>query len=249
MGPWVYATKVLSHNAYTFYNPHYMPFLSEEHGRIIYFEGTYTTMFSGFDDPTPRYNYNQIQYRLDLEDPRLVMPNPVYLLSPEEKPADFATKKTLPESAYAPHIAFFAPDRPFEGATHVYDSDAGLTENWVGDAKPLFYCQGEQGDTTVPLWRYEHPTEGSVHSLDQTWSEDGYILNPEPLCFVWPDPIGHPFPVGDYRAEVVGHDLCSSLACPNGVNCAWQDLPDCCIADDDCENGTCPAPGASCIAD
>jgi hypothetical protein len=40
-------------------------------GRIIYFEGTYTTTFSGNSDATPRYNYNQIMYKLDLSDPRL----------------------------------------------------------------------------------------------------------------------------------------------------------------------------------
>ena len=43
-------------------------------GRVIFFEGTYTNMFSGNDDQTPRYNYNQIMYKLDLSDPRLRLP-------------------------------------------------------------------------------------------------------------------------------------------------------------------------------
>ena len=40
---------------------------------MIYFEGTYTKMFSRDDPGTPRYEYNQIMYRLDLDDPRLAV--------------------------------------------------------------------------------------------------------------------------------------------------------------------------------
>ncbi|MBP86631.1 MAG: hypothetical protein CMJ64_07945 [Planctomycetaceae bacterium] len=45
--------------------------LDKDGGRVIFFEGTYTNMFSGNNDQTPRYNYNQIMYKLDLSDPRL----------------------------------------------------------------------------------------------------------------------------------------------------------------------------------
>jgi hypothetical protein len=76
-GPWLYARKILTHDRYTFYNPAYHNFFDEDKGRIIYFEGTYTDSFSGAAFPTPRYNYNQIMYRLDLSDPRLQL-----LLSP-----------------------------------------------------------------------------------------------------------------------------------------------------------------------
>ena len=42
---------------------------------MIYFEGTYATTFSRPDaDATPRYDYNQVMYRLDLSDPRLALP-------------------------------------------------------------------------------------------------------------------------------------------------------------------------------
>ena len=44
----------------------------------LYFEGTYTHTFSGNEHRTPRYDYNQIMYRLDLDDPRLVLPVAVY---------------------------------------------------------------------------------------------------------------------------------------------------------------------------
>ena len=70
-GPWQRAKKIVTHDKYSFYNPVHHPFFDQDHGRLIYFEGTYTTTFSGNTDPTPRYNYNQIMYQLDLDDPRL----------------------------------------------------------------------------------------------------------------------------------------------------------------------------------
>jgi hypothetical protein len=70
-GPWRRAVKLLTHDRYSFYNPVHHPFLDADGGRIIYFEGTYTETFSGNPRPTPRYDYNQILYRLDLADGRL----------------------------------------------------------------------------------------------------------------------------------------------------------------------------------
>ena len=43
---------------------------NKESGRIIYFEGTYTNTFTDHV-PTPRYNYNQVMYKLDLANPEL----------------------------------------------------------------------------------------------------------------------------------------------------------------------------------
>ena len=68
-GPWTKTIKVVTHNKYSFYNPVQHPFFDQ--GRFIYFEGTYVNMFSGNLDATPRYDYNQILYRLDLDDARL----------------------------------------------------------------------------------------------------------------------------------------------------------------------------------
>jgi hypothetical protein len=45
--------------------------VDQDGGRIIYFEGTYTSSFSDAKQDTPRYNYNQIMYRLRLDEPRL----------------------------------------------------------------------------------------------------------------------------------------------------------------------------------
>ncbi|MCA9212656.1 MAG: hypothetical protein KDB27_06315 [Planctomycetales bacterium] len=68
-GPWRKAQKIVSHDKYSFYNPVHHAFFDQ--GRYIYFEGTYTTTFSGNQIATPRYDYNQIMYRLDLDDARL----------------------------------------------------------------------------------------------------------------------------------------------------------------------------------
>ena len=40
-------------------------------GRVSFLKGTYTTLFSGHQVATPRYNDNQITHKLDLADPRL----------------------------------------------------------------------------------------------------------------------------------------------------------------------------------
>ena len=70
-GPWRRVRKIVTHDEYSFYNPVQHGFFDQEGGRFIYFEGTYSETFSGNKFPTPRYDYNQIMYRLDLADPRL----------------------------------------------------------------------------------------------------------------------------------------------------------------------------------
>jgi hypothetical protein len=74
VGPWVHARKIVTHDQYSFYNPKQHPYFDNQEGRIIFFEGTYAATFSGNPSPTPRYDYNQIMYKLDLADPRLALP-------------------------------------------------------------------------------------------------------------------------------------------------------------------------------
>ncbi len=71
LGPWGTAVKVLTHDNYTFYNPRIHPELTPEGADFIVFEGTYTAEFADRPAPTPKFNYNQILYRLDLDDPAL----------------------------------------------------------------------------------------------------------------------------------------------------------------------------------
>ncbi|MFC3749590.1 hypothetical protein [Paenibacillus sp. GCM10012306] len=64
-GPWSTAKKIVTHTDYTFYNVAQHKNFSKYGGRVIYFEGTYTNTFTNHV-PTPRYNYNQVMYKLDL---------------------------------------------------------------------------------------------------------------------------------------------------------------------------------------
>jgi hypothetical protein len=75
-GPWRWARKVVTHDRYSLYNPVHHPFFDQEGGKVIYFEGTYSYTFSRQGEATPRYDYNQVMYRLDLGDARLRMPGP-----------------------------------------------------------------------------------------------------------------------------------------------------------------------------
>ncbi|MBI4893124.1 MAG: hypothetical protein HY821_21045, partial [Acidobacteria bacterium] len=112
-GPWAYATKVATHGRYTFYWPVIHPFFQRDGGREVYFEGTYTNTFSGNPVITPRYDYNQLMYRLRLDDERLSLPAPVYrlrdgrLLMKEGVAAAKAWHEVESVAFYA-----LAPDRP-----------------------------------------------------------------------------------------------------------------------------------------
>jgi hypothetical protein len=70
-GPWGKAVKILTHENYTFYNPRLHPEFTPSGSPILLFEGTYTAEFADKPHPTPRYNYNQMLYRLDLDDAAL----------------------------------------------------------------------------------------------------------------------------------------------------------------------------------
>ncbi|MEI6141029.1 MAG: hypothetical protein WCP85_17305 [Mariniphaga sp.] len=88
-GPWTYARMIVSHDKYDFYNPGQHPIFDQEGGRIIYFEGTYTMGFSGTKEGTPLYDYNQMMYRLTLDDERLSLPAPVYFVENKENRSKF----------------------------------------------------------------------------------------------------------------------------------------------------------------
>lgn len=68
-GPWINARKVVSHDDYTFYNPVLHPEFFRDDSPVVHFEGTYTTSFSGNKQPTPRWDYNQVLYQVDLSRP------------------------------------------------------------------------------------------------------------------------------------------------------------------------------------
>ncbi len=122
LGPWVYARKVVTHDKYSFYNPKQHPMFDKDGGRTIFFEGTYTHTFSGNPAQTPRYDYNQIMYKLDLTDPRLALPVPVYqrdvVHAEPGSTAAAGEQFSLAERRGA--IGWFALDRPADGAVPVF---------------------------------------------------------------------------------------------------------------------------------
>ena len=67
-GPWKNAIKVVTHDKYTFYNPQLHPPLVDANSPVLLFEATYSRSFSKSPEPTPRYDYTQILYRLDLDE-------------------------------------------------------------------------------------------------------------------------------------------------------------------------------------
>lgn len=67
-GPWGDAIKVVTHDRYTFYNPQLHPEFTDSDSPVLLFEATYTHTFSASQEPTPRHDYNQVLYRLDLDE-------------------------------------------------------------------------------------------------------------------------------------------------------------------------------------
>jgi hypothetical protein len=188
VGPWVYAVKVATHDRYSFYNPKQDPMFDKDGGRVIFFEGTYSQTFSGAPEATPRYDYNQVLYRLDLSDPRLAIPTPVYDVSPEgAAPEAFAAVR--PEKGDSARVAFFAPDRPFRGSVPVVAGKDGLE---VG-AKPeevLFHALPADAEKppseTTPLYEYRPKGGGRrAYSTDPDLALPGYERQEKPLCRVW----------------------------------------------------------------
>jgi hypothetical protein len=66
-GPFTKGVKIVTHDGQSFYNVCHHDCLDEQDGRAVYFEGTYTNSFTKDVAPTPRYEYNQVLYKLDLE--------------------------------------------------------------------------------------------------------------------------------------------------------------------------------------
>ncbi|HEY3284782.1 MAG TPA: hypothetical protein VGN26_21115 [Armatimonadota bacterium] len=187
VGPWVYARKVVTHNKYSFYNPKQHPEFDEEGGRRIYFEGTYTFTFSGSEEAaTPRYDYNQIMYRLDLADPRLALPVPVH----------DAPWRTVTRPGANP--GFCAPDRPAPGLVPVYWRKSGSgpgrlevsAERGSAQDRSLFYALPPAADkpspATLPVYEWVREVDGSrTYTIGTEVGPEGYRRSPEPLCRVW----------------------------------------------------------------
>lgn len=200
VGPWCYAVKIVTHDRYDFYNPKQHPVFSKQGGKIIYFEGTYVNTFSGNPVATPRYNYNQMMYRLDLSDPRVALPIAVYRKHVDGK--DGLTVGTESEAATLSDVAFFAWDRPLPGAVPIYEKlghlSVGSALRGPGDPHPpaLFYALPLDAPsapaTTVLLHEYSGRNgEGTSYFPEDVAVPTG-LDRSKAICKVWRNPRNAP---------------------------------------------------------
>jgi hypothetical protein len=215
LGPWGYAKKIITHTDYSFYNPVQHPHFAKAGGRVIFLEGTYTRTFSGTLIPTPRYEYNQIMYKLELDDPRLVVPVPIYHVAGAWP--SYRTGPELPRGQGYP-IAFHAPDRPAPGLVAVVERrvpGTGSTRLVVAtetkssmesNARPVFYALPLSTDApatpTLALLEYRRANadadaDADAGAGDAAWGyavetappPDGFEPPGTPVCRVWKPPV------------------------------------------------------------
>jgi hypothetical protein len=203
VGPWVYARRVVSHDNYNFYNPTQHPFFDQDGGRLIYFEGTYTASFSGAKEKTPRYDYNQMMYRLSLDDARLNLPVPVYRLKSANSESRYLTREGVErEQAWEriEAVAFFAfpPNRGRGGMIPLFattepgqfvlrETPPGGRNQLVFFALPLrrFPTNDSLNMAVVPLYEYSGANGSREYSTDLP----GKDLKRKPICLVWANPM------------------------------------------------------------
>jgi hypothetical protein len=214
MGPWVNATRVIAHERYTFYNPRHHRPLDGEFGRIVRFEGTYTTSFSGNPDPTPRYDYNQVMYELDLDRPELAIPVPIY----ERARGELGDASVLREGDGPIDAMFLAPIGPRPNAVPVAWSGPSCEPRRLlvgGDppTRPIFWAlppEVEPGPHQTALYEIARDDGTFAYGVDE-------VTNATPIAVVWKNPIAIALPVADYlpafRADA-GPDRCMDAPGP-----------------------------------
>jgi hypothetical protein len=194
----------VSHERYSFYNPKHHPYFDQEGGRVIYFEGTYSHTFSGSEETaTPRYDYNQILYRLDLSDVRLCLPEPIYEVRTGRDAREYVWGKRIRaenKQDQIAGIAFWAvhPERVFDGLVPVYavrtqEGRIRLSrESDGGQGTVLFYAyppdEKRVDRTLVPLFEYRHKESNLFCYSAEGLREAGWEKNTEPVCLVWKNP-------------------------------------------------------------
>ncbi len=210
VGPWLYAKKIATHGGYTFYNPTQLPFLDQDNGRLIYFQGTYTNTFSNVTDITPRYNYNQLMYSLDLSDPRLTLPEPVYSVGVTGKGSEYAQRQGVVTNNWWKQIRsvpFYAmpQNHGLPSLIPVYGVETHIKQGYTemlqttqpnSSATPVFYALpytvasvSKLPDDIVPLYSYTDSATGKVwYSTDAHASFESAVRSELPLCEVWKNP-------------------------------------------------------------
>jgi len=209
VGPWAYAKKIVTHNKYSFYNPKQHTFFDKEGGRKIFFEGTYTFTFSGsLENATPRYDYNQIMYRLNLDDNRLALPVAVYQIRDRQGGKSYLLRNGVEKAGkwdYVESIPFYAiePAKANDDLVPVYAHKVTTKDGRTISltikrpnpfAKPFFYAlppnnQTNENPCVVSLYEYRRAGTGQhIYSTEQQLSDKDWIRMENPLCRVWKAP-------------------------------------------------------------
>jgi len=188
LGPWVYAQKIVTHKKYSFYNSVQHPHFAKHGGREIFFEGTYTAMFSGNEVPTPRYEYNQIMYKLDLADKQLILPVPIY----RTRRGYGSAQKISPDKES--EIAFMAYDRPRKGTIRIYetrekDGSFRLTTQKPSAGEPLFYALPAADDLstgTARMYEFFNPKKKEYYyTTEEDAPDKNFQKSEKPVCTIW----------------------------------------------------------------
>jgi hypothetical protein len=206
LGPWAYGRKVVSHalpglapdgsaraerDTYSFYNPVQHPELAQEGGRVIFFEGTLSAAFATPQPvPIPRYDYNQMMYRLDLDDPRLALPVAIYRVP--GAPARYGTRDDVPADASGAELAFFAPERARADTIELRelaatpDVPARLVARGA-EGRVLFHCAPD-ASAPASLAFFERRAANGARSYESGTPGPSDTV----LCYVWPKPVDFP---------------------------------------------------------
>ena len=184
-GPWGYGRRVVAHDDYNFYNPTQHPYFDEDGGRTIYFEGTYTAAFSDAKSKTPRYDYNQIMYRLRLDDARLSLPAAVYHVASSAGSRLLRGDEIAAAGAWEQieSVAFFAipPSAARRGLVPIYADGSGRLVT-TATAAPRFLALPLAGHTDHGiagrwLWRFTSSDgEALEFSVEVTERDGGVTL-------------------------------------------------------------------------
>ena len=186
-GPWFYARKIVTHDDYSFYNPKQHPYFAKDGGRTLFFEATYTSTFSGNKHPTPLYDYNQVMYRLQLDDPRLNLPVPVY-----ERPGDTgSTWSTLRHGNALPQ--FFGLPKSANGMVAIgREEKTGRLVRLVKGTDALFHAAADPvvlgQNYLLPLHEWTRVDQGKTiyfYGIEPP-AKRKWQRSAEPLGHVWP---------------------------------------------------------------
>lgn len=213
LGPWVHGRHVITHDDYTFYNARLHPYFetSEEPGRVVLFEGTYTRSFTEREAGTPRYDYNQMLYRLDLADARMNLPVAVYTRENAEVPVARVDLGLAGDTNASVRRLFYVADRPGPELVPIGWSAASCEQarslvagegvlDTLGYGRPL--TGGElsppAGMTTLWTWRGDD-------DVVQARAGEAGPAGAQAVAYVWPNVTRGVAPVIDLLPPLRAH--------------------------------------------